>query len=53
MNSLWQFVIPLAVIAMILWLACKAIIGTYFKAKGGFVDQLVEKLKGTSNGKAE
>jgi len=37
--------------ALILFLACKAIIGSYFKAKEGFVNKLVDKLKGANNGK--
>lgn len=52
MNS-WNHLLILVIAAVILWLTCKAIIGAYFKAKVGFVDDLISKLKGTSNGKAE
>ncbi len=35
---------------VILWLAAKAIISEHFRAKRKFVDELVEKQKGTGNG---
>lgn len=50
MNS-WQNIGIVLLAALILFFTCKAIIGSYFKAKEGFVNKLVDKLKGASNGK--
>lgn len=43
--SIWQWVVPVAVIALILYVACRAIIGTYFSAKENYVTKLFDKLK--------
>lgn len=50
-NSLWNMLVPILIVALIFYLMCKAVIGSYFKAKEGFVNKLMEKLKGASNGK--
>ena len=46
-----HYLSPVLIGALILFLTCKAIIGTYFKAKRGYINDLLEKLKGASNGK--
>lgn len=51
MHDLWNWVVPTTVIALILYLTAKAIIGSYFGAKEGFIDRMVTKLKGANNGK--
>ena len=47
----WTLLASVLIGALILYVVCKAIIGTYFKAKESFVDKMVNKLKGASNGK--
>jgi hypothetical protein len=49
----WQNIGLVLIAALLLFFTCKAIIGSYFKAKEGFVNKLVDKLKGASNGKRE
>jgi hypothetical protein len=43
--NLWNWIIPIFIIAVIVWVTAKAVIGTYFGAKEGFVDKLVAKLR--------
>jgi hypothetical protein len=50
-NNYWGIILPAAVVALIFYLACSATIGTYFKAKEGYINRLFDKLKGASNGK--
>jgi hypothetical protein len=47
----WHYIGMVLIAALLLFFTCKAIIGSYFKAKRGFVDEIVDKLKGASNGK--
>ena len=47
----WQTIGTVLLAALLLFFTCKAVIGAYFKAKEGFVNKLVDKLKGASNGK--
>jgi hypothetical protein len=48
---MWQYVIAVPVIALIFYAVSNAIIGSYFKAKRNFVNELVDRLKGAGNGK--
>lgn len=50
-HDLWNWVVPALVIALIFFLTAKAIIGSYFGAKEGFVERMMTKLKGANNGK--
>ena len=43
--NLWNWIIPTLVIAVIICVTAKALIGMYFGAKEGFVDKLVAKLR--------
>ena len=49
--DVWQWVLPVAMVALIFWVASRAIISSYFRAKEGFVDRIVDKMKGSNNGK--
>lgn len=49
--DLWSILVMIAVLAVILWLLCKAIFQTYYKEREKFTDRLVAKLKGVKDGK--
>jgi hypothetical protein len=49
--TFWHYIIAVLIVALVFYLACKAVIGSYFKAKRGYVNELLDKLKGASNGK--
>ncbi len=44
-HDLWAWVLPALVIALIFYLTAKASIGSYFRAKEGFVERMMSKLK--------
>ena len=51
MIDFWYGVVPVSIMALIMWFTCKAAVSIYFKAKESFVDRLIEKLKGANDGK--
>lgn len=51
MTNLWNFIVPILVIALIFVVTTKAVIGQYFKAKRGFVEDMLGKVKGANDGK--
>jgi hypothetical protein len=53
MTDPWSYIGPALILAFLFYCLSKAVIGNYFKAKEGFVNKLVDKLKGASNGKRE
>ena len=53
-ESLWSWVPPAVVLALILWLTSRAIFMAWFSAKESYVDRIADKLrklKGAGNGK--
>ena len=51
MHNLWDYILLTGIIALICFVTAKAIIGSYFGAKEGFVERMMTKLKGANNGK--
>ena len=51
--TFWQWLYVVVLLAGIFYCVSRAVIGTYFKAKESYVNRLVDKLKGASNGKGE
>jgi hypothetical protein len=49
--ELWAYVPPAVLLAITLWLVCKAIFQSWFRAKEEYVDRIVNKMKGAKNGK--
>lgn len=49
--TFWQYIGAGLIMGAVFYISCRAVIGTYFKAKEGYVNKLMDKLKGASNGK--